>query len=130
VAHTISEGAPLFAFVAKGGEGVLSCFGGGGAECGVGFRTEAVSDVVLSSHPLPRTPVACAPGRQRMGHPLVLPSGYTLAGKVGHPPDKSEHGAYTLQLHILEKYGPDAFKSKDFYNVVIGHVTAGSQGKD
>jgi len=38
VAHPNPEGAPSFAFVAKGGEGVLSCFGGGGAECGDWFQ--------------------------------------------------------------------------------------------
>jgi RHS repeat-associated protein len=44
--------------------------------------------------------------------------------------DKSEHAAYAAQLKILQKFGPDAFKSKEFYNIAVGHVTTGSNRKD
>ena len=44
--------------------------------------------------------------------------------------DKSEHAAYTEQLRILQKYGPTAFKSKDFYDNAIDFVTKGSKRKD
>lgn len=40
---------------------------------------------------------------------------------------KTESAAYTVQLGILQKYGPDAFKSKEFYKVAIDHVTAGTK---
>ena len=41
--------------------------------------------------------------------------------------DSSEKAAYTEQLRILQKYGPGAFKSKEFYNMVIDHVTKGTK---
>ncbi len=41
--------------------------------------------------------------------------------------DSSEKAAYTVQLSILQKYGPDAFKSKEFYKTVIDHVTKGTK---
>jgi RHS repeat-associated protein len=44
--------------------------------------------------------------------------------------DKSEHAAYGEQLRILQKYGPTAFKSKDFYDNAIDFVTKGSKRKD
>jgi RHS repeat-associated protein len=45
-------------------------------------------------------------------------------------PDKSEHSAYSAQLRILQKYGPAAFKSREFYDRAIDHITAGSKRKD
>jgi RHS repeat-associated protein len=45
-------------------------------------------------------------------------------------PDNSEHTAYTVQLRILQKFGPAAFKSKGFYDNAAQFVTAGSQRKD
>jgi hypothetical protein len=44
--------------------------------------------------------------------------------------DSSEHAAYSLQLKLLQQYGPGAFKSRDFYDTAIKHVTAGSKRKD
>ena len=49
-------------------------------------------------------------------------------GDVGG--DKSEHAAYTVQLRILQKYGPAAFKTRDFYDTAIDHVRAGTKRKD
>lgn len=45
-------------------------------------------------------------------------------------PDNSEHAAYTVQLRILQKFGPAAFKSSGFYDNALKFVTAGSQRKD
>lgn len=44
--------------------------------------------------------------------------------------DTSEHGAYTKQLTILQKYGPGAFKSRENYQLFIDHVTSGTKRKD
>jgi hypothetical protein len=44
--------------------------------------------------------------------------------------DNSEHTAYTVQLRILQKFGPASFKSSGFYDNVLKFVTAGSQRKD
>jgi hypothetical protein len=44
--------------------------------------------------------------------------------------DSSEKAAYTEQLRILQKYGPVAFKSKEFYDTVIDHVTKGTKIKE
>jgi RHS repeat-associated protein len=44
--------------------------------------------------------------------------------------DSSEQAAYTEQLRILQKYGPGAFKSKEFYDAVIDHVTKGTRIKE
>lgn len=44
--------------------------------------------------------------------------------------NKSESAAYTVQLRILQKYGPTAFKSRDFYDSAIDHVKAGTKRKD
>jgi hypothetical protein len=45
-------------------------------------------------------------------------------------PDNSERAAYTEQLRVLQKFGPDAFKSKEYYADRLKFVTAGSQRKD
>jgi RHS repeat-associated protein len=39
----------------------------------------------------------------------------------------SEGRAYTEQLRVLQKFGPDAFKSKEFYNTAVTHVTNGTK---
>lgn len=44
--------------------------------------------------------------------------------------DKSEHAAYAAQLKILQKFGPGAFKSKEFYNDAVDHITKGSKRPD
>ncbi|MEN3325328.1 MAG: hypothetical protein V7638_135 [Acidobacteriota bacterium] len=44
--------------------------------------------------------------------------------------DSSEHTAYGVQLQILQKFGPGAFKSKEFYDHAIEHVTTGTKRKD
>ena len=44
--------------------------------------------------------------------------------------DKSEHAAYSAQLKLLQKFGPDAFKSKEFYNDAVKHITNGSKRLD
>jgi RHS repeat-associated protein len=44
--------------------------------------------------------------------------------------DTSEHAAYSLQLKLLQQYGPGAFKSRDFYATAIEHVSKGSKRKD
>ena len=41
--------------------------------------------------------------------------------------DTSEKAAYTEQLKILQKYGPGAFRNKEFYKTVLEHVTKGTQ---
>ena len=43
---------------------------------------------------------------------------------------KTERAAYTLQLRILQQYGPTAFKSRAFYDNAIDHVTKGTKRKD
>jgi len=43
---------------------------------------------------------------------------------------RSEHAAYTEQLRVLQKFGPKAFKSRDFYNNAVQHVTSGSRRPD
>lgn len=45
-------------------------------------------------------------------------------------PDSKESTAYKVQLQILQKFGPGAFKSKEFYDNAINHVTKGTQRKD
>jgi hypothetical protein len=42
----------------------------------------------------------------------------------------SEDRAYTEQLRVLQKFGPAAFKSRDFYEQVVNLVTRGSKRKD
>lgn len=42
----------------------------------------------------------------------------------------SEKAAYTEQLKILQKYGPGAFKSREFYDTAIDHVTKGTKKKE
>ena len=44
--------------------------------------------------------------------------------------DNSEHAAYTVQLRILQKFGPTAFKASGFYKNALKFVTTGSQRKD
>ncbi len=44
--------------------------------------------------------------------------------------DSSEHAAYSLQLKLLQQYGPGAFKSRDFYDTAVTHITEGSKRKD
>jgi hypothetical protein len=44
--------------------------------------------------------------------------------------DHSEHAAYTVQLRILQKYGPAAFKNPDFYERAKNAATKGSKRKD
>jgi hypothetical protein len=44
--------------------------------------------------------------------------------------DKSEHAAYTEQLRVLQKFGPAAFKSRDFYNNAVTFVTNGTRRPD
>jgi hypothetical protein len=44
--------------------------------------------------------------------------------------DSSEHAAYSLQLKLLQQYGPGAFKSRGFYDIVIKHATEWSKRKD
>jgi RHS repeat-associated protein len=42
----------------------------------------------------------------------------------------SEGRAYTEQLRVLQKFGPAAFKSRDFYDQTVDFVTRGSRRKD
>jgi len=44
--------------------------------------------------------------------------------------DNSEHAAYTVQLRILQKFGPTAFKTDGFYDNALKFVTTGSKRKD
>jgi RHS repeat-associated protein len=39
----------------------------------------------------------------------------------------SEGTAYKEQLRVLQRFGPNAFKSRDYYNIVVDHVTAGTK---
>lgn len=39
----------------------------------------------------------------------------------------SEGRAYTEQLRVLQKFGPDAFKSKEFYKRAVTHVSNGAK---
>src|SRR5207244_2936269 len=44
-------------------------------------------------------------------------------------PDSSEHAAYTEQKRILERFGPNAFSNKDWYENALKHMDRGINGE-